>query len=135
MRPTQDVPVLTVVPAAAHPAVARASAYLQGQLNRSVPLDELARAAYTSKYHLHRTFKQCMGVTPAEYHLRQRLGRAQELLAAGIRASHVALETGFADQAHLTRSFKAAFGLPPAQYAVEVAQGTRHRIRSLLVEH
>jgi transcriptional regulator GlxA family with amidase domain len=107
-----------------HPAVLRACAYLEAHCGRQVPLDELARACFASKFHLLRTLKSCVGVTPGEYHVRLRLGRARELLEAGLSATRVAYETGFSDQSHLTRAFKRAFGLPPGRYAAAFARGT-----------
>ncbi len=110
-----------------HPAVRRACEHLDAHIGRLVPLDELARVAFVSKYHLLRTFKECLGLTPGEYHARARLERARELLEAGLPASRVAYETGFSDQAHLTRTFKRAFGVPPGRYAsgVRTAAATR----------
>lgn len=113
----------TLAPQVRHPAVLRACAYLEAHAGRQVPLDELARASCASKFHLLRTFKRCVGITPGEYSVRVRLARARRLLEAGLAATRVAYETGFSDQSHLTRTFKRAFGVPPGRYAASVARG------------
>lgn len=124
MQPIHNAPVPKIAPRPSHPAVARACAYLQSHLGRTVPLNELARASFSSKYHLNRIFHRCVGMTPVQYHTHIRLGRARELLEAGQSPSYVAYATGFADQSHLSRTFKAAFGMPPGRYVASVLRGS-----------
>lgn len=100
-----------------HPAVRRACEYLERHTGPRVPLDELAKAAFMSKYHLVRRFKAALGVTPGQYQVLIRLARARTFLAEGRPVARVAYETGFADQSHLTRAFRQTYGVTPARFA------------------
>jgi AraC-like DNA-binding protein len=106
---------------APHAAVRRACDFLDAHADRRVALDELARAAFMSKFHLLRKFKEALGVTPGQYQVLMRLARARTLLEDGVRVAEVAYGTGFADQAHLTRAFKQTYGVTPARYAAMAA--------------
>jgi AraC-like DNA-binding protein len=110
--------------AAVHGAVRRAAEFLDRHWERRVTLDELSRAAYMSKFHLLRRFKEDMGVTPGQYQVLMRLARARTLLQDGVRVSAVAHRTGFSDQSHLTRAFKRIYGVTPARFAGSVAGRT-----------
>jgi len=77
----------------------------------------LARQIGFSPYHFARLFRQTTGESPHQFVLRQRIERAQRLLAeGGMPLAHVAVESGFADQSHLTRAFKRQLGLTPRAY-------------------
>ena len=80
-------------------------------------LDDLARAAGLSKYHLVRLFHHAVGLPPHQYLLRVRIERARKLIAAGWPVSSVATEVGFADQSHFTRVFRSVLRTTPAAYA------------------
>jgi AraC family transcriptional regulator len=91
------------------------------------PLDlqTLARRAGLSPYHYLRVFSSSLGVTPHQYLVRRRLGRAAQLLADEDRAvTGVALETGFADLSNFVRSFHRAAGVSPGGYR-RAARGDR----------
>jgi len=94
----------------------RVRRYLQDRLDRNVSLDELARAAALSPFHLARAFTAEVGVPPHIYHLQVRLARAADLLAAGMPVAAVAAETGFCDQSHLTRAFRSRYGVTPGNF-------------------
>lgn len=106
---------------AVHGAVRRAAEFMDANWARRVTLDELSRVAYMSKFHLLRTFKETLGVTPGQYQVLMRLAHARAFLGDGMRVSAVAYRTGFSDQAHLTRAFKRAYGVTPARYAALAA--------------
>ncbi len=91
--------------------------YLEDNLGQSVPLEELARLANLSPFHLARVFRDEVGLPPHAYQTQARLGRARSLLLQGWPAAHVAQETGFADQSHLIRHFKRLVGVTPGRYA------------------
>ena len=98
-------------------AAHRVREYLRVNVARSVSVDELARVGGLSKYYLLRAFARELGVSPHVYQMELRLARARTLLANGVRPSHAAYQSGFADQSHLTRRMRAAFGFTPAAYA------------------
>ena len=97
-------------------AVARAVCYLQARFTEDVTLDELARAACCSPFHLSRRFKRATGMTPFQYLVRLRVDHARHLVSAGAgerSLADVARAAGFADQSHLTRQMKKVLGVTP----------------------
>ena len=90
--------------------------YMHGNLRGRVSLEDIAREACLSRYHLHRTFKQVFGSTPHAYLTTLRLERARSLLQAGHSALDTALELGFESPSAFTRLFRTRYGLPPAAY-------------------
>jgi AraC-like DNA-binding protein len=98
-------------------AMRRVREYVETHLSESMDLAELAAVAGLSVYHFARAFKQTAGVTPHHYLVRQRIERAQEMLARSeLPLSEVALATGFSDQSHLARHFRQLVGMTPGQF-------------------
>ena len=96
--------------------VGRAIRYLQKHLAKEVTLEDLARAAYCSPFHLSRLFKQATGMTPWQYLIQLRVNHARHLVTAGAgerSLADVARAAGFADQSHLTRHMKRLLGVTP----------------------
>lgn len=79
-------------------------------------IDEMSRQTYVSKYHLIRSFKQEVGLTPRQFQIQNRVRKAQRLLNLPISIAEVALTCGFFDQSHLIRHFKKIVGLSPSCY-------------------
>ncbi|KAB1439136.1 helix-turn-helix domain-containing protein [Pseudodesulfovibrio senegalensis] len=98
-------------------AVTRARAFLNANFAQPISLDELARQAGLSPFHLSRMFTARVGLPPHEYQVSRRVRRAKKMLADGEPAAQVAAECGFADQSHLSRAFKRIMGMTPGQYA------------------
>ncbi|MGE4195073.1 MAG: helix-turn-helix domain-containing protein [Pseudodesulfovibrio sp.] len=90
--------------------------YLADNLAEKVSLDDLARAANLSRYHLLRVFQAGAGLPPHAYQNQLRVDLGRQLLAKGHPVSEVALEAGFADQSHFTRVFRKYTGATPRQY-------------------
>ncbi len=97
-------------------AVARARDFLHANLDRAVPLHELATIAGLRRRQLIAQFKARYGLPPHRYLLQLRIEAAKDLLEQGLPVAEVAAETGFADQSHLTRNFRAIVGTTPARY-------------------
>ncbi|EKO5122896.1 AraC family transcriptional regulator [Vibrio fluvialis] len=81
-----------------------------------VSLEELAKLAGISPFHLVRAFQKQFGFPPHAYQIQARLRYARTLLNAGHSISDTAQECGFHDQSHLHRHFKKAMGITPKQY-------------------
>ena len=103
-------------------AVRAAARYLQDNLAVNVSLDDLARAAGTSKFHLVRQFRAVTGVPPHTFQIGQRVMQARRLLESGLGAAEVASVTGFVDQSHLHRHFTRRLGITPGRYARSFAR-------------
>ena len=81
-----------------------------------VSLDELAKLASLSPYHLVRSFQKQFGLPPHAYQIQSRLRLARKMLKQGYSISDTAQACGFHDQSHLHRHFKKANGYTPGQY-------------------
>ena len=95
----------------------RAEDLLIAELARGPSLDELARAAAMSKYHLLRAFRELRGVTPSRRLAQLRVRRAASLLARGGRSAEaLAPVVGFSDARALRRAFRRELGVGPGAY-------------------
>ncbi len=78
-------------------------------------LEDMAEAAFMSKYHLIRSFRRETGLTPHQFQLQNRVRKGQRLLAGPATVAEAAA-AGFCDQSHFDRQFKRLVGLTPADY-------------------
>jgi AraC family transcriptional regulator len=91
--------------------------YMQAHLAEEVSLQDLAKVAYLSRFHLIRMFKQTHGATPYQHLTRLRTERAQRLLATSdTPITQIALECGFTNQTHFAAAFRRLVGLSPRAY-------------------
>lgn len=90
--------------------------YIDANLTHDISLDDLAREAQLSRFHVLRVFRRTAGMTPHAYLLSRRVARARLRLAAGRTLTETALACGFFDQSHFTRVFKRHTGLTPGRY-------------------
>ncbi len=89
---------------------------LVDRVAENVRLDELARVAELSPFHLIRLFRLRYGVTPFAYQRNVRVERARDALRCGQSLAEIAANLGFADQSHLGRAFRKVMGATPGQY-------------------
>lgn len=91
--------------------------YIEGHLDESIGLGELAALCNLSEYHFARMFRESVGLPPHQYLLARRLAKARELLAAGdLPLGEVALRCGFASASHFSNRFRQAVGATPGAY-------------------
>lgn len=100
-----------------HPNVRRAVEYVREHFADTVTLDELAKQAGLSKFHLARCFRDATGYAPHQYVKLLRLQTARRLLESGVSVNEAALQAGFTDPPHLARAFRVWLGVPPSQWA------------------
>jgi AraC-like DNA-binding protein len=105
---------------AARPAeqakVARARAYLDARFAEPVSLGDLAAYVGLSPYHLLRSFRDQVGITPGAYQIQLRVLEARRRLREGAAIADTAADLGFADQSHLSRHFQRIMGTSPGRY-------------------
>lgn len=104
-------------------AVERVMEIVQARLHEKLRLEEIAREAAYSPYHLCRVFKGETGMTIHRYLNRQRLLMALERLGSEKSLAQLAVQLGFASQSHYAIVFKREFRSPPSAY---MAGGTMH---------
>ncbi len=90
--------------------------YIQDNYKQDISLDELAREAALSKFHLLRTYKEAFGTTPYRHVLSLRLHNARRLLSKGWLLEDIAFELGFSDRRSFTKAFKKAYGQAPSGF-------------------
>lgn len=97
--------------------VKRAVTVIRQRYNEPLCLDELARAAMTSKFHFLRSFRCLTGVTPGRFLCAVRLYEAKRLLSTtSLRVIDVSMQVGYGSIGTFTRRFTESVGLPPNQY-------------------
>jgi AraC family transcriptional regulator len=96
---------------------------VQAQCAQPLSLEVLAQQTGYSPYHFARLFQCTTGETPHHFVLRQRIERAQRLLAeTALPLARIAGESGFANQSAFTRVFRRAVGMTPHAYRQERAR-------------
>lgn len=91
--------------------------HLDRNLDRSVPLSELAAVAFFSPFHFHRIFVAMTGETVNNFTNRKRNEKAARLLRFSTRSIvDISIACGFSSVSTLTRSFKKYFDVSPGAY-------------------
>jgi AraC-like DNA-binding protein len=102
-------------------AVCRVREILSENFADKLTLEDLAREAALSPYHLLRVFRESTGLTPHAWRTQRRISHARDLLAQGVPLARAAQETGFADQSHFSKAFKQYVGVTPGGYLREAS--------------
>jgi AraC-like DNA-binding protein len=107
--------------------VNRTARYIEENLGEPIHLDDMARAAASSKFHLLRVFEECAGSTLGRYLGGVRLKVALHLLSEPetrrLSVLEVALRVGFEDASAFSRGFHRRYGVTPST----LRQGHRPR--------
>ncbi|WP_205926016.1 AraC family transcriptional regulator [Rhizobium sp. P38BS-XIX] len=92
--------------------------HINDNLDKPLPVDELARVSGLSRAHFSRVFSESEGVPPAEFVLQQRMQRAAKLLtkAAFIPVKEVAIMSGFDDANYFSKVFRRIYGINPTEF-------------------
>jgi AraC family transcriptional regulator len=97
--------------------IRRAIELMHAHLDRDLPLEEIAAAAYLSPFHFARLFKKLTGASPHAYLATLRATRAQTLLAeTDLSISEVSARVGYSSSSHFTKAFRQATGLTPRAF-------------------
>lgn len=90
--------------------------YLTETQERIPSLNELARHFNLSPYHLHRTFKRLVGVTPRQYAEAQRLERLKGNLKNGATVTEALYQAGYQSSSSVYGQVGDGFGMTPRRY-------------------
>jgi AraC family transcriptional regulator of adaptative response/methylated-DNA-[protein]-cysteine methyltransferase len=101
---------------AASAAVARAVAFLESRQGERVALRELASRVGMSPFHLQRTFRRLLGVSPRAFQDARRLARFKSRLRQGDPVGMATYEAGYGSSRGLYESARAGLGMTPATY-------------------
>lgn len=103
--------------------IRRAVELMHAHLDRELPLEEIAAAAYLSPFHFARLFKKLTGASPHAYLATLRNARAQTLLAeTDLSISEVSTRVGYASPSHFTKAFRQTTGMTPRAFRKAVIQ-------------
>lgn len=103
----------------ANPLIRMAVAYIEENLSSLESIDQICRALYITKSHLHHLFVQHMQITPKKYILSKRLTLAQRAIRSGKKPTEICEQCGFQNYATFYRAYKQFFGHTPSE---ELAQ-------------
>ncbi len=95
----------------------RAMSYINSRLADPLPLDEIAKAACTSKRNLTRVFRRETGMTVVDFIHERRVARACRMLASGGETcARIAYASGFGSVQQFNRVFKRLKGTTPTAW-------------------
>jgi AraC-like DNA-binding protein len=98
-------------------SVERVIAHMKVHLDKALDLDQLARIAGISKFHLVRVFDELTGTTPHHFLACLRVQRAKELLLKpGASITDVCFEVGYASLGTFSKTFSTLVGVSPQDF-------------------
>ena len=99
--------------------------FLHSKVGERTSLEDVAREACLSPYHMHRAFMQTFGETPHAYLTTLRLNRARSLLKSGCSVTAASMEVGFSSMSAFSRLFRTRFGVSPSSEIRKIEQAFR----------
>lgn len=89
--------------------------YIEENLDSNIEIDEIAKAALTSRYHFQRMFHAVTGFTLAQYIRNRRLTLAgEELTSKDVKVTDVAIKYGYQSLDAFTKAFQRLHGVRPS---------------------
>ena len=93
------------------------TAWMESHLAERLDIDRIVAHLGYSRTHVFTLFRNQTGLTPGDYLMRLRIGRARELLkSTGLSAREIAATCGFATPSAFGTTFKRLTGLTPKEY-------------------
>lgn len=103
--------------AIAEPALAAALGFIRDNASKRIGVADIAAACGLSRSSLERRFRVVLGRSPLAELMRERMDRAQHLLAeTNLAIKEIATAAGFHDVRHLTVTFRQKAGVTPGKY-------------------
>lgn len=85
--------------------------------NESLKLAELASQAGVSQFHLQRTFKRVMGISPRQYMTARKFGSFKQLVREGESVTNAVYDSGFNSSSRVYEQAAEELGMTPATYS------------------
>lgn len=111
--------------------IQRVCRYMEDNLDGTPTLDDLGTQFSISPFHLQRTFKNVMGITPRQYAEWYRLGCLKKRLRNGENVTDALYNVGFGSSSRLYERSDVTLGMTPATYS---KGGKGMHIRYTIVE-
>ncbi|MFC5741785.1 helix-turn-helix transcriptional regulator [Dyella tabacisoli] len=113
--------------------VARVEEAIIGHTGENLSIDELAKLAGCSPFHLCRIFRSSTGQSLRQFRLQQRLGTAVGRLGEGEEdLAALACDVGFSSHSHMTDAFRLALGKSPRELREELRHSDLRRLKRRL---
>lgn len=96
--------------------VQRVCRFLEASQTEKVKLADLAADAGVSTFHLQRTFKRVMGISPRQYLTARRFGNFKTLVREGEPVTQALYDSGFNSSSRLYEHAPEELGMTPATY-------------------
>ncbi len=96
--------------------VKRICRYIEQHLDEPVTLEHLAEVFGQSPFHLQRTFKKALGITPKAYADSCRMGLLKQNLRAGRSVTHALYDAGYSSSSRLYERTASHLGMTPDKY-------------------
>lgn len=113
--------------------------YIENHLGEDITVEDVARAAGYSYYHLTRQFFAILGENVGSYIKRRRLADgAKKLLYTNKRIIDIAMENGFDSSEAFSRAFKAVYQVSPTLYRknrLDLLISAKERLAPKLLRH
>lgn len=96
---------------------------MRDNLDRELPLVELAQYVNLSPWRLCHLFRTDTGMPPIKYLRQLRLEAAKQLLEVSfLSIKEITYKVGINDESHFVRDFKRMYGMPPSIYRIMFAE-------------
>lgn len=113
--------------------------YIESNLHDDINVEDVARAAGYSYYHLTRQFYAILGENVGSYIKKRRLAdAAKKLVYTDMRITDIALENGFDSSEAFSRAFKSAYKHSPSNYRknrLDAFIGSKEMLEPALLRH
>ena len=96
--------------------VRQSKAFMEKYYSDRVELNDLARAAFMSRFHYVRIFRRMYGLTPRAYLRDLRISKAKDLIRKGLSITQVCFEIGYESVPTFSSLFKKCTGYTPKEY-------------------
>jgi AraC-like DNA-binding protein/CheY-like chemotaxis protein len=105
------------------PCILRAITHMADNLPKQMTLGELADEAGMSKFHLCRSFRKNMAMSPMQFFVAMRIERAKKLMEdTSLTITQTALEVGFNDASTFIAHFRKICGTTPTAFRKSLRQ-------------
>lgn len=96
--------------------VRQSKAFMKQYHAGKIALNDLAAAAFMSRFHYVRVFQQVYGLTPINYLRDLRISKSKTLLRKGLSVTQVCLDVGYESLPTFSTVFKKSTGCTPSEY-------------------
>ncbi|WDD99937.1 helix-turn-helix transcriptional regulator [Thalassomonas actiniarum] len=96
--------------------VRQSKAFMEKFYSDRVELNDLAKAAFMSRFHYVRMFQRVYGLTPRAYLRDLRISKAKSLIRRGLSVTQVCFDIGYESVSTFSSVFKKCTGYTPREY-------------------